>query len=308
MTLTQYRNFVTVAESGGFSAAAQKLFIAQPALTSQIKKMEKEVGYPLFIRNARSITLTEAGKTLYHAAKTILQIEKNATIEIDNIMNGTEALRIGTSLLLSDRLLLKELIRFRKQFPETHLLVHRAHNAELLDRLEEGSLDLAVITSPDRISARYRVHMTCDMPFYAVRNRGSAHLTGLAPMEGISLSSLAEVPLGVQESVQFYLRDMFLNAGIAPSWHVVCDSFYSSVHLLDTDDYVMIMGLSETGLGELQEEHRDLLLNPIVGTGMRNQFSLISTRTQQLSYTTQNFMDIFAETYPNTELWRVNML
>ena len=73
MTTTQYRNFVAVAECRSITGAAKELLIAQPALTNQIKRMEEEVGVPLFIRYPRSVELTDAGKVHRFAGSLIGQ-------------------------------------------------------------------------------------------------------------------------------------------------------------------------------------------------------------------------------------------
>ena len=77
MTLESYKNFVTIVECGSILAAANKLLIAQPSLSNQLKNIEKNYGTTLIIRGSRSIELTDAGRIFYQKAKQICQLEEN---------------------------------------------------------------------------------------------------------------------------------------------------------------------------------------------------------------------------------------
>src|SRR5205809_655184 len=72
MEIHQLRYFVAVADEGNFSRAAAKVRVAQPSLSQQIRKLEAEVGQPLFDRLPRSVVLTEAGRCLIDYARQIL--------------------------------------------------------------------------------------------------------------------------------------------------------------------------------------------------------------------------------------------
>ena len=75
MDLKQLRYFTTVAEEGTISAAAKKLFMSQPPLSTQMKLLEQELGCSLFVRGQKHIRLTETGRLLYDRAQTLLRME-----------------------------------------------------------------------------------------------------------------------------------------------------------------------------------------------------------------------------------------
>ncbi len=77
MTLESYRNFVAIVESGSILAASNKLLIAQPSLSNQLKNIETYYGAKLLIRNRHRLELTDAGRVFYLRAKEICQAEEN---------------------------------------------------------------------------------------------------------------------------------------------------------------------------------------------------------------------------------------
>ena len=80
MDLRQLRYFVQIVESGSLAKASRQLFIAQPALSQQMARLEDEVGKPLLLRSSRGVTPTENGEALYHHAKFMLrQMEQAAS-------------------------------------------------------------------------------------------------------------------------------------------------------------------------------------------------------------------------------------
>lgn len=88
MTLDSYKNFVAIVESGSILSAANKLLIAQPSLSNQLKNIEKNYGAQLLIRGSRSLELTEAGQIFYRKAKEICRLEGSLREDIVNSKTG----------------------------------------------------------------------------------------------------------------------------------------------------------------------------------------------------------------------------
>src|SRR5919108_815418 len=92
MTLQQLRYFLAAAEHGSFSAAAEQLLMAQPSLSDQIRRLEAELGVPLFARAGRRLELTEAGRMLRpHAERTLAAAEDavESVKEVRTLTGGT---------------------------------------------------------------------------------------------------------------------------------------------------------------------------------------------------------------------------
>ena len=104
MTLESYRNFVAIVECGSILAASNKLLIAQPSLSNQLKNIETYYGAKLLIRNRHRLELTDAGRVFYLRAKEICQAEEKLQDEIHNKKNrffrAFKALNPGRKLRL----------------------------------------------------------------------------------------------------------------------------------------------------------------------------------------------------------------
>ena len=95
MQLVELRTFLAVAEEKSFSAAAQRLFITQPAISKRIQSLENHLGTPLFDRIGKRVYLTEAGSLLIERAETMLRLAKDTEKEIFNL-NDTISGRLNS--------------------------------------------------------------------------------------------------------------------------------------------------------------------------------------------------------------------
>ncbi len=97
MDIKQLTYFIAIVEEGTITHAANRLHMAQPPLSTQLKLLEDELGTKLLERGARKIKLTDAGKILYQRAKHIIEITNSTTKEIEEFRKGIQGtLRLGT--------------------------------------------------------------------------------------------------------------------------------------------------------------------------------------------------------------------
>src|SRR5258707_9278680 len=145
MELRHLRYFVGVAEEQHFGRAAERLHVAQPALSRQIQDLEREMGFLLFDRLPRGVRVSEAGKVFLNDARRILQDVDEAKRRAELIALGNAGtLRIGVALALSWHGVVSDSFReFRRRQPDVELVVHpllSVHqvDAVLSDRLDAG--------------------------------------------------------------------------------------------------------------------------------------------------------------------------
>lgn len=156
MDIKQLHYFVTIADEGNITAAARKLFMSQPPLSSQIKLLENELGCTLFERGPRSIHLTEAGQTLYQYANSILNLNQVAKQEtMIAAKKHSETIRIGivSSVICSSAP--EWICAFAKLYPEIHFEIIEGNTYDLIQKFETAQIHLAILRTPfnrDRLS------------------------------------------------------------------------------------------------------------------------------------------------------------
>jgi DNA-binding transcriptional LysR family regulator len=149
MEIYQLRTLLHVAELGSLSKAADRLHIAQPALSRQVRLLEAELGVTLFVRHGRGMVPTEQGReVLKHAQRVIAELEeiRASTARVDAPLRGRVA--IGFPPTVADIVSVPLAAAFGKAHPQAELRLVGAYTGYLLDWLHRGEIDVAVIYDP----------------------------------------------------------------------------------------------------------------------------------------------------------------
>ena len=215
MELRHLRYFCAVAEAKNMTRAAEKLFMAQPPLTRQIKQLEEEMGVDLFERQARGITLTKAGEHFWKQAQLILEKLESSIEETQRIHTGEKRLfRIGfvPSVFYGQ---LPLLIRRLRQTTRAEVELHELKTGEQVEALKAGRLDVGfgrvLMPSADEDVTQtllFREPMLAALPI----NHPLAGST-------LSMAQLAELPLilypaGPPPTFANICRDLFTSRGL----------------------------------------------------------------------------------------------
>jgi len=148
MEIHQLRYFVAVAEEGSFSRAAAKVRVAQPSLSQQIRKLEAEVGQPLFDRLPRSVVLTEAGRCLIDYARQILSSIDDARRCVGDLKGEIGGkLAVGAIPTIAPYVLPDLVGKFQKHYPEVTLEIVEDVTEGITRRVEAGELDVALAST-----------------------------------------------------------------------------------------------------------------------------------------------------------------
>ncbi|GAA5167558.1 MULTISPECIES: LysR family transcriptional regulator [Amycolatopsis] len=150
MELHQLRYVAAVAEAGGFTRAAEVLYLAQPSLSVQIRKLEKELGVALFERLGRKVVLTTAGEVfLEHVRPALFHLERarEEAVAVRNLQRGR--LAIGTLPSAGASVLPRVLAGYRAAHPDIELrLIEHNVSADFERMVQVGELDLALTRAP----------------------------------------------------------------------------------------------------------------------------------------------------------------
>lgn len=191
MNLRQLRQFVTLAETGNFHRAAEQLHMAQPPLSVSIRKLEEELGSPLFDRTSSGVLLTPAGEAmLADARNTLLYADRcrNAVLDTRSGEGGLVRLGIVGSATYA---LLPELIpSLRQRYPKIELELSEATSSEILDGLLTRRFDAGLLRYPVLNPSGFEI-LPLDRDDFVLAVSDNSPL---AKRDGIALSEAAQEP------------------------------------------------------------------------------------------------------------------
>jgi len=150
-SLAQLQTLEAVARHGSFSRAARELHLTQPAVSMQVRHLERELGVPLLERVGKRAFPTRAGELLLgHAARAVRELETG--VEVVQQLRGVVAgrIRLGTSASFSIYLLPSALRRFRARYPRTELVVVTGNAPEIARSVVANELDVGIVSLPVR--------------------------------------------------------------------------------------------------------------------------------------------------------------
>lgn len=142
--------FLQLAETMNYTQASQILGITQPALTQQIKKLERTVGAPLFYSIGKKLRMTDAGLTMLNATHEIYSVLNKATDAIQQSTSATQGeISIGLLSSIEDRVLEDFIATYYKEHPDIRVTFYTLNRKEIWERLENNRIDLAIMYLPD---------------------------------------------------------------------------------------------------------------------------------------------------------------
>ena len=145
--ISELRTFVVAAQMESFAAAAKTIGLTQSAISAQIRRLENELGYGLFERSGRSVTLTAAGRSILCQVEDLLS-SFDALRSAARGRPETAFLRIGAIATVQTSLLAPAVTRLHVEFPDMQIRIVPGLSMGLLERLDAGELDAAVIVRP----------------------------------------------------------------------------------------------------------------------------------------------------------------
>lgn len=145
----QLHIFYTVAERGSFSAAAQALYMTQPAVTMQVQALEEYCGTKLFMRSTKKIELTEAGAVLLPHAKKCIELFRETDEAMASYTSSLKGkLLLGASLTVSETILPRWLGPFGREYPDIQISLKVMNTAQLVEEIETHQLNFAIVEAP----------------------------------------------------------------------------------------------------------------------------------------------------------------
>jgi DNA-binding transcriptional LysR family regulator len=214
MDINQLKCLLAVIEEGGFNRATTRLHITQPALSYQIKQLEKELEVKLFERRPGGVSPTEAGRVLAQHARTILEAVREATRAVEAISGGAGGeVRIGTINSVGIYFLPQVLWRIKQKQPQTNISVTYQHSSEVIETLLENKIDLALVANPS-FDRRLQAETILEEQVSLVCSR-SHPLFGKKQVRPVDLKGLQFVALSPASPTGKLVKDFMARLGIS---------------------------------------------------------------------------------------------
>lgn len=237
INLELYHVFYEVAKSGSISSAANTLFISQPAITFQIKKLEGQLGVSLFTRTKHGVVLTDEGKVLFDYVKMGIESIINGENTLSNLKNlDSGVIRIGASTTVCRYVVMPYLEKFHGLYPNIDIQIVNNLTNDLVKELRNGNLDILFLNMPMNENKDLKVIPLIDVQDTFVGNKKYYDLT----KGSLNLKDLNSYPLLFQKSpsntrtfLNNYLKSN--NSDLKPKLEVV--------------SYNLIMDLVKAGFG-----------------------------------------------------------
>ena len=302
-----------VYQEGSFTKAAKRLCVSQPALSATVKKAEDALGYPIFDRSTKAITLTDIGKQYIEAAEQILLIRENLQHRIDDTQNLRRGSFIlgGTTFIISD--VLPDTFRaFGKRYPDIDIDIQVEPSTVLWEKLRQGQVDIAIDNAltkdPDHayiplFQERILVGVPEDNP---INDRLRDYRLDPAVLRvGCDYEKMPKVDMSVFASEDFILlkpgnkmrqiaNNIFTEAGISPRICYEFDLLSTSISFADAGFGVCF--LTDTVLNYSGPCKNLVLYQPNTQYAERNLY-LMYKKNKYLSSATRAFIDCLTESF-----------
>ena len=285
MDILTMQYYLAVTREGTISAAAEALHVAQPSLSRQMKELEAEVGATLFVRGNRRITLTEEGMVLRRRAEEMVQLMQLTKDEITMVKNHVSgSIRIGAGESHAFHYLSRTASALAAQHPDIRFHVTSGDTQDLMDELNNGLIDFAVIFTDVDHTLYQSLPLPAEDSFGLLMPKDCA----LAQKEGIRFSDLEGLPVIVSRaSVPYFSGTADLSRlNIVATYNLI---YNASLLVEDGLGYALCFARLINTTGD-----SPLCVRPLVPR-MKNAGNLIWKKYQVFSPAVQLFIDRIRE-------------
>lgn len=224
MNLKQLRYFLVVAEEKQITAAAKRLYIAQPPLSYQLKQLEKELGAQLFKRTAHGIELTDVGQIFQSYANEIISLAQNAENQVHKTISGElGTIAIGMASSSTGLIPMNSFNELRKYYPEISFDIYEDNTYGILDKLEKKTIDLGIVRTPyNQTGLNTKTLTTEKMMAISVD-------PDFQQKKELRIKDLADQPLIIYRRFEDIFNQTFAHHGLKPFYAVKCDDSRTAI-------------------------------------------------------------------------------
>lgn len=306
MDLRQLKYFVRIVESGSLAKASRQLYIAQPALSQQIAKLEAEVGKPLLNRSSKGVTPTENGAALYHHARFMLrQLEQALSIARQDPGTVHGMVSVGLAATTVCAVGIPFMRHIREKYPGIVLNVVEGMSGHLSQMMRLGQLDLAILFSRDAI-LELPAEALLDEELFVVLPSDSELLPKI--QTSLTLEEVAHLPLILPTGIHGLRRRIaaeFQRRNLTPNIVAEVDSLSLLMTCVRDGIGVTIKPMSATLLeGEMRKEWRALPFSDVKMSRPNYLFSVIPDQLSPAAAAVRNELREVVKTLVHSGMWQ----
>ncbi len=284
MDIKVLKNFIEIVNSGSLTAASKKLFIAQPALSNQLKSLENELNTPLIERNSRHQKLTDAGKLFYDRAKSIILLEQAMIQEIGDARQGNVGcLKIATIQSAEINLLEKIIPLFAKNFPKITYEIHEKESDDILRYLENGTVEIGVVCTPCALKPEMDVFYISDERLVCAYDPEVFSFD--ETKDSIALSDLEEKPILIIQRYEQMFQDFCEAERFQPNIRAVNKQLTINLKWAEAG-----LGIAIVPENSLSYTKNPLRYKAIAGDKLTTKRAIVTMRDSFHSQATNNFL------------------
>jgi LysR family transcriptional regulator, low CO2-responsive transcriptional regulator len=287
MDFDQLETFIEVARLASFSRAAEKRFRTQPAISSQIRSLEEEVGAKLLDRSGGKVSLTASGKLFLKFADESLDARKatiTAIAETERVPRGE--ILVGANEGTCLHILPEVFAQFKKQYPDVSVSIKRADYAKVLESVIDNSVDFGVVSLPVNDNRLTAVLIHKDELIVIVPPRHP-----LAKLKAASAEDIAQYPLVMPKvgHTRDALDNLFHQRKLKPRFAMELDSSELLKRFVAAD-----VGVGFISRSNVEEDVKANVLAaiPLAGAQIRRDLALVFRKDKALSRAALAFIDI----------------
>ena len=235
MTILQVKFFLAICEFGGFSAAADEMYISQSSLSKQIKSLETELGLPLFLRSNNKVSLTPGGEMFLTYARIFVNTYSDMVAHLSGLSKDivTENIYFGTLPLLQDYHIAKQLAVFQENMHNIQINITEASQQELLHLLLAKKINLSILRLNYLNTDQFDFAPIHEDRFTLVCSIKHAETLGKGPLSLRKLHDYPFVILGCESDIYQLCMDQFAKADFSPN---ITNMTSRHLHLLNMVD------------------------------------------------------------------------
>jgi LysR family transcriptional regulator, low CO2-responsive transcriptional regulator len=287
MDFDQLETFIEVSRLSSFSRAAEKRFRTQPAISSQIRSLEEEVGAKLLDRSGGKVSLTASGKLFLKFAEDTLDARKaavTAIAETERVPRGEIVVGANEGTCL--HVLPEVFAHFKKQYPDVSISINRADYAKILESVIDNSVDFGVVSLPISDNRLTSVPIHKDELVLITPPKHP-----LGKLKSAAAADIAQYPLVMPKvgHTRDALDDLFHRMKLKPRYAMELDSSELLKRFVAAD--VGIGFISKSNVVE-DVKANTLAAIPLTDTQIRRDLALVFRKDKALSRAALAFIDI----------------